>query len=45
MVRQIVYLGKEGAERNIWSSMCSRILEEQNSGAVWLRSVVLNGKW
>ena len=24
------YLGKEGAEKNIWSNMCSRILEEQN---------------
>jgi len=27
---RIVYLGKEGAEKNIWSNMCSRILEEQN---------------
>jgi len=23
-------LGKEGAEKNIWFNMCSRILEEQN---------------
>jgi len=23
-------LGKEGAEKNIWSDMCSGILEEQN---------------
>jgi len=27
---KFVYLGKEGAEKNIWSNMCSRILEEQN---------------
>ena len=25
-----MYLGKEGAEKNIWFNMCSRILEEQN---------------
>jgi len=30
MVRKIVYLGKEGAEKNIWSNMCSRILEQEN---------------
>ena len=24
------YLGKEGGEKNIWSNMCSRILEEQD---------------
>jgi len=29
-VEKFAYLGKEGAEKNIWSNMCSRILEEQN---------------
>jgi len=28
--KNFAYLGKEGAEKNIWSNMCSRILEEQN---------------
>jgi hypothetical protein len=27
---KFAYLGKEGAEKNIWSKMCSRILVEQN---------------
>jgi len=26
---RIVYLGKEGAERNVWCNMCSGILQEQ----------------
>jgi len=30
MVREIVYLGKDGAEKNIWCNMCSGILQEQN---------------
>jgi hypothetical protein len=32
------YLGKEVAEKNIWSNMCSRLLDEQNK---WRSEVII----